>query len=403
MRNRTIVSAAEPYLQDDRHWTYVLTDTAMNIEVSDWSLSNNDLDLPVAFSIRKRTLHGGRQEGSTLIEIDTDAMSVTLIPTRGMSLLDAQSGDVALGWTSPVDEIVHPAFINLEQRGGLGWLDGFNELMVRCGFEWTGHACEDEGKRYTLHGRSGNTPASTVVVQIARAHPHRISVHGLLKEKTFKFSDLEVWAGLSVVPGEARIEIHDRVTNLGDYAQDYQVIYHTNFGPPLLEPGAKVVAPVAEVSPFNDAAVAGLDDWATYAAPTPGFDEMVFNCSAYADESDDRDATLAALVNASETRGVAIRYSTRQLPALTLWKNTDTLKQGYVTGLEPGTNPPYQRIVEREMGRVRKLAPQESARFDLAIEVLTSDGEVEQVKDEVLRLMAGRATQRSTRQKRFER
>ena len=55
------------------------------------------------------------------------------------------------------------------------------------------------------------------------------------------------------------------------------------------------------------------------------------------------------------------------------------------------------------MGRVRKLAPQESARFDLAIEVLTSAGEVEQVKDEVLRLMAGRATQRSTRQKRFER
>ena len=131
---------------------------------------------------------------------------------------------------------------------------------------------------------------------------NRVNEHGNVRRCGVvpKFSDLEVWAGLSVVPGEARIEIHDRVTNLGDYAQDYQVIYHTNFGPPLLEPGAKVVAPVAEVSPFNDAAVAGLDDWATYAAPTPGFDEMVFNCSAYADESDDRDTTLAALVNASE-------------------------------------------------------------------------------------------------------
>jgi hypothetical protein len=108
-------------------------------------------------------------------------------------------------------------------------------------------------------------------------------------------------------------------------------------------------------------------------------------------------------VNADDTRGVAIRYSTRQLPALTVWKNTDTLKQGYVTGLEPGTNAPYQRIVEREMGRVRQLAPQETAHFDLAVEVLASAGQVELVKSEVQRLMAGRVTRRSTAQKRFER
>ena len=44
---------------------------------------------------------------------------------------------------SPVEEIVHPKYIDLESRGGLGWLEGFNEWMVRCGLEFAGHPGED--------------------------------------------------------------------------------------------------------------------------------------------------------------------------------------------------------------------------------------------------------------------
>ncbi len=65
-----------------------------------------------------------------------------------------------MGWDSPVKEVVNPAFINLESRNGLGWLEGFNEMMVRCGYEWTGHPVTADGQIYTLHGKAGNTPAS---------------------------------------------------------------------------------------------------------------------------------------------------------------------------------------------------------------------------------------------------
>lgn len=398
MFNRKAVSVVEPFVRDDRYWTYVLTDTVSNVEIPDWSIDSAALGTSTTFSISKTTLHGGKQEGSTLIEVVTDALQIAVIPTRGMGLLEAKAGDIELGWASPVDEIVHPKFIDMQQRGGLGWLDGFNEMMVRCGFEWTGHPCQDGQTLYTLHGRSGNTPASTVIVQIEKAAPHRIHVRGLVKEKTFKFADLEVWACLTVEPGEARFKIHDVVTNQSDYEREYQIIYHTNFGPPLLEAGARVIAPAEEVSPFNDGATGELAEWDAYRAPTPGYDETVFNCSLHADGTG---ATLAALVNASETRGVAMRYSTSQLPSFTLWKNTDTLKQGYVTGLEPGTNPPYQRSIERDMGRIRKLAPGASAEFDIAIEVLTTPAKVTNVKEEVQRIMDGRITTLNTQQKRY--
>ena len=36
------------------------------------------------------------------------------------------------------DGPVNPAFVNLSGLGGLGWLDGFDELLARCGLalEW---------------------------------------------------------------------------------------------------------------------------------------------------------------------------------------------------------------------------------------------------------------------------
>lgn len=52
--------------------------------------------------------------------------------------------------------------------------------------------------------------------------------------------------------------------------------------------------------------------------------------------ADNNHKTLAAVVNKAGDKGAVHSVCTRQLPVLTLWKNTDTLKQGYVTGIEPG-------------------------------------------------------------------
>ena len=124
-----------------------------------------------AFSVVKSTLEGGKQEGVDIITVNNGAMKFVVIPTRGMSILQVELGDVRLGWESPVKDVVHPKFINLSSRGGLGWLEGFNEWMVRCGLEWAGHPGKDKfvnnvGEEaemdLTLHGKIGNIPASEV-------------------------------------------------------------------------------------------------------------------------------------------------------------------------------------------------------------------------------------------------
>ncbi|WP_313118800.1 aldose 1-epimerase family protein [Pantoea septica] len=351
--------------------TWVLTDAEAGTDKGNWQISSKQLKLSGdAFSLQQKVLHGGKQEGSKVLTITSqNGLTIALSPTRGMDLLHVNGDGVRLGWDSPVNEVVNPAYINLDSRNGLGWLEGFNEMMVRCGYEWTGHQVVKDGRIYTLHGKAGNTPASRVEVTIDEKAPHEIRVRGLLKENTFKKANLETWTELRYVPGAKSFTLHDVLTNRGDYPHDYQIIYHSNFGTPILEKDARFIAPLKSVSPFNDYAKSGLKAWNIYDAPTKDFDEMVFNLVPKADSSG---KTLAAVINSKGDKGASIEFDTHQLPLLTMWKNTDTLKQGYVTGIEPGTNYAYPVTIEKEQGRVKQLAPGQSTTFELTYTLLSS-------------------------------
>ena len=365
---------------------FVLSDATTGSDVGDWKVSSESLGIQskTPFTLEKRRLHGGKQEGVDILLINNGVMEITLVPTRGMGIYQVTSGDLRLGWDSPVKEIVNPANIDLESRNGLGWLDGFNEMMVRCGYEWTGHpGVDDNGQLLSLHGRAQNTPASTVKVIIDEQAPYTIHVRGQVAERTFKKTNLVTWTELSVAPGSNRFELHDELTNFADYEDEYQIIYHSNFGTPLLEEGAVFTAAATEISPFNDYAKAGLKDWQTYLAPTKGYDEMVFNLKPKADADGN---TLAVLHNKSGEMGVAVGYNIKQLPVLTLWKNTDTKQQGYVTGIEPGTSYAYNTKYQRPLGLVPKIQPGETKHFDLSYTVLRNASETAAAVAEVAHL-----------------
>ncbi len=306
-----------------RDW--VLLDSSKAAQ--NWQITSQELGLKLdkPFSVSMRTLHGGRQEGVAIIDVDTGAMKISVVPTRGMNILKAVSGNVRLGWDSPVDEVVNPAFIDLNGRGGLGWLEGFNELVARCGYEWSGHPGLDKGVMLTLHGRAANIPASRVVLSIDEHPPYEIRLKGEVREQAFKQVNFLIETELMTQAGARSFTVHDTLTNQGDYAKEYQALYHSNFGPPLLEKGARYSAPVKQVSPFNQKAAAEMADWQTYAAPTPSYDETVYNVVPYGDELGN---TLAVLHNSDGTEGVSVGFNLQQLPVFALWKNTDTLGPG---------------------------------------------------------------------------
>ena len=370
----------------------VLTSTKRDINTESWKLSSDDFPgykSKARWSVSKRTLHGGKQEGVELIEVDNGKLQFRVIPTRGMSVLDVVHGDVRLGWNSPVEEVVHPSYINLHDRGGLGWLDGFNEWMVRCGLSFAGHPGEDKfinnvgaeaTMNLTLHGKIGNIPASQVVVVVEKKPPHRIRIRGRVNEVSFYGPNLSIWTEISTIPGSSAFRISDVLTNHGTFDEEFQIIYHANFGRPLLGEGAKLLTASTKIVPFNENAAKAISEQESYAPPTKGFTEEVFKIYP---KSDDNGKATALLVNPKRDRGVSVSWPVQQLPYLTQWKNTAAETTGYVTGIEPGTGFPHNRNYERNYGRVPKLAPDESRSFELDFVILPTADAVEAAVSEV--------------------
>jgi hypothetical protein len=307
-----------------------------------------------------------------------------------MNVLEAVAGNVRIGWNSPVSEVVNPAFIELSGRAGLGWLEGFNEMVTRCGYGWIGHPGMDKGVLLSLHGLASNIPASKVVLSIDVQPPYAIRLKGELKEQAFKLVNFVIATELSTEAGAQHFSLHDTLTNNGDYPNEYQALYHNNFGPPLLDPGARFSAPVQQVSPFNDKAAGELGDWQTYREPTRDYDETVYNVVPYGDESGQ---TLAVLHNAAGDLGISLGFNIQQLPVFSLWKNTDTMGQGYVTGLEPGTSWSYNRSYQRALNRVPTIGAREQRHFDITYTLLADKTAVGGALQQVQKIQHERPTE----------
>lgn len=366
-----------------KKWT--LTDVDTGVYEEQLSISPDDVGGSTGgYEITKRTLRGGLSDGVDEVRVDNGNLAFVVLPTRGMGLWKALLGGEEIGWQSPVRGPVHPAFVPLMEPGGLGWLSGFDELLVRCGLENNGAPDFDEGGRliYPLHGRIANRPAHRVEVSVD-GDSGEIAVTGVVEETRFHFTKLRLTTTISTKVGEPSLRIRDEVENFSGSPAEMQLLYHINFGRPLLDPGSRFVAPVKTVVPRNDRAAEGIATWNDYAPEEAGYAEQVYFLELVAGD-DGRTRTL--LKNAQGSRGVSMHVDKNQLPCYTLWKNTTAAADGYVTGLEPGTNFPNPRTYEGQQGRVVKLEPGGTTAFDLVLEIHKDAEEVQQAEQAIAAL-----------------
>lgn len=348
--------------------TWTLTDLARDLHVDQLHVGPRDVGGPaVGYSVRKRTLAGGLRQGVDVVEVDNGSLRFTVVPTRGMGLWKAKLGDLEIGWRSPVQGPVHPHYVPLDEASGLGWLQGFDELLVRCGLESNGGPVHDErGQlRYPLHGRIANLPAHHVELSID-GQSGEIAVQGVVDEARLYGQKLRLTSTVFTRVGESKLRVVDEVTNLSAEPGELQLLYHVNFGLPLLDAGAHVVLPAKTVVPCNARAAEGVGGWYHYLQEEVGYTEQVYFFELLGDRGGQ---TRALLRNAHGNHGASLSYNTAELPCFTIWKSTQMAADGYVTGLEPATNYPNARTFEEAQNRVIRLAGGESRRFNLELEI----------------------------------
>ena len=106
--------------------SWILTDAEQDIWLETFKLTPLDLGMEGNWSIEKRVLRGGPGDGVDVIEVHNGALSFSILPTRGMGIWKGQYNGLDIGWNSPVRGPVHPNLVDLQDRGGLGWLAGFD-------------------------------------------------------------------------------------------------------------------------------------------------------------------------------------------------------------------------------------------------------------------------------------
>ncbi len=378
------------------NYSKVLTDAENGVSLKEWSLDPRETgDASGRWSVSKKTLSGGRQEGVEVIQVDNGLFRFTVVPSRGFNIWEAHAGNTRLGWDSPVREIVHPQFVNLADRGGLGWLAGFGEFVSRCGLESMGAPCIDGNTPLGLHGRINYLPASRVEVRFEDEPTPQLVLRAVVDETMMFGPQLRLSAEISTEIGKPEIRLNDGVTNLGDSPQEFETLYHINFGPPLLGAGSRFIAPVKTVAPRDKRAAEGIDGWNQYTGPHAlGYTEEVYLMELWGDE---QGQTEALLKSPDGRLGAAVSFSVKELPYFTLWKNEAPLRNGYVTGLEPATSYPCPRPFERSAGRLPILEGGESYRSRVAIRFLQNAAEVDQVETRIKSLQReGAAIQRAT-------
>ena len=340
----------------------------------------------IAFA-RPCELTDGKAKGVAAIDFSTGSgLRFTVLPDRALDISMADYCGRSLCWRSPTGD-VSPYFYQPE---GLEWLYGFGGgLLCTCGLTYYGAPCEDEGQALGIHGRISNTPAREVALEVGwEGDKYIVGVKGKVTESSVFGPNLCLTRSIFAFAGEERLFVHDEVTNEGHEPAPHMMLYHINFGFPLVDSGSHLVSPSLKVTPRDAEAERGKESYDIFPAPQAGFKEKVY----YHDlASLDNGSTTVGIVNERLQFGAYISYYRTQLPHLIEWKQTG--KGHYVVGLEPGTNLVEGRARERAEGRLKMLRPGEKASYDIEIGVLSTIEDIVGFEKGVRKIKGRRRTQ----------
>ena len=374
--------------------SWILTDTVNGIYQETFDkiaqLVNPHVKKKFPVRMTKRKLHGGLSEGIEEIVLDNGVLSLSVLPTRGMGIHHGTCGDVELKWNSPICGPVHPSFVPLTDSGGLGWLEGFDEWLVRCGLESNGSPEWDQtGKLlYPLHGRIANLPAKYVSLSIDE-RTGKMTLTGKVAEAKLFFKNLELTSELVTFAGSPEFTIRDTITNLSGEPGEFQLLYHINTGQPFASPGGHVVVPYHRMAPRSPAAIKNLSEWDKLCPETSGSEEVIFFFEPAYNKSGQ---CKTMLVNSKGNRALTLAFG-KEFPYFSFWKSRLADADGYVCGLEPAINLPNNKSFEKKHGRVGTLKPGESRTFELSFGILHDAASIEKTEQEIRSISAKEKTE----------
>lgn len=321
--------------------------------------------------IETSILDNGPRKGVRIAWINTGSgLRYKVVLDRAMDIADAYFNQFSLAWISR-SGISPPSQVPLS---GMDWLRSFGGgLMATCGLSHIGGPETDEYDVRGLHGNIGNQVAEVISIVQPDLFTGQMgmSISGIIKESCVFGPHLVLKRTISSTLGEAKIKIHDEITNYGNEPAPHMILYHCNFGWPLVDEGSNLVSNGNWQSAgrtLDNQIFSSLGSFNICCKP---LEEHKGNGEAVAFIDilpDDQGMCNCSLKNSKLKIAFELKFSKNQLPWLINWQHWG--KGEYVTGLEPCTNPPTGQTNARKDGKLIFMEPQESRMYDLEMNII---------------------------------
>jgi hypothetical protein len=323
--------------------------------------------------IETSIIDDGAGRGTRIAWINTGTgLRFKVVIDRGMDIADAFFNQHSLAWLSHAGITSPQPFSD----GGIDWIRTFGGgLLTTCGLSHVGGPEKDSFGDRGLHGLISNTAAE--IESIIQPDPFSgkltMSITGTMRETKVFGPCLELRRTISATLGEATIRIHDEIRNRANTPAPHMILYHINFGWPLVDEGTDILWKGSWKSPLGEKAAIFKEgnNFRKCVAPLENHRGTGEEVGFITPDTDASGNASCGLYNSKLGIALALRFNKKQLPWLINWQHWGPGE--YVTALEPATHPPIGQAKAREQNSLLHIAPGESISYDLELEVLSDD------------------------------
>jgi len=318
----------------------------------------------------------GMSRGVKAAEIKSinGGIEMTVLLDRAMDISSFSFRGIPLTWHSCVEE-TNPSFYESIKDE---WLRSFfGGLLTTCGLTYFGDPNIDGTEELGLHGRITNIAAKDISTKSYWERDEYImQISGIVRQVKALTEKLELQRDIKLLSSKSEVIIKDSVYNFGYTEMPFMILYHMNFGWPLLDDKSELYIGKGEMIPINEAANKNIKIFDNFIKPVSNFDSEVF---AHDIKADGEGFCYVVLANRNldmgNGLGIGMRFLKKNLPYLIQWKNFNLGE--YVLGLEPANAFTTGRKSEREAGRLKKIGPKEKIDMEVGVKILSGNEEID--------------------------
>lgn len=330
--------------------------------------------------IRRQEFLEGQAARMKAISVKNGEMNLLIMENKCLDIAELSYRGVNFSFLSK-QGIQSPFFTRVDGSSPVQSIMG--GLFFTAGFENVGGCYTKEGTYYPLHGSMRLVPAEHISSFAGwSGNEYCLSVSGEIRNAALFGENIVLRRRIQCSLGSRSIEISDEIENESYHNAPWMLLYHFNFGYPLLHPSGNVILPTLQVADRDENNYQKAAYWQNVIPPIAGVPESVYIHELAEDE---QGRTFAAYMNPELKLGIKLQYEKQLLPYFIEWKSMAA--GDYALGLEPSNVHILGRRYHEERETLPTLKPFEKKNIRLVLTILDGDEDWQQVTKEAEKLI----------------